>query len=59
MAAAAVLIVVLLALAQAQVCTTLGGEWVPDGQACRNEWGGNGNNDAGRDPWGATWDPRR
>lgn len=60
LAATAVLIVVSLAVAQPQVCTTLGGEWVPDGQACRNEGGGNGNNDPMGGSWGrATWDPRR
>jgi hypothetical protein len=33
--------------AQRQICSTLGGQWIAEGQACRNEWGGNGNNDPG------------
>jgi hypothetical protein len=30
--------------AQRQICSTLGGEWIAENEACRNEWGGNGNN---------------
>ena len=48
-----------LAFAQRQVCTTLGGNWASDQQTCRNEWGGNGNGDAGSNNFGQLFDPRR
>jgi hypothetical protein len=35
-----------LVFAQRPVCIALGGSWVPDEDACRNEWGGNGSNDS-------------
>jgi len=31
--------------AQRPICTTLGGQWIADEHACRDEFGGNGNND--------------
>jgi hypothetical protein len=44
LAAIAVVLIAALSVGQQRVCTTLGGEWVPDTQACKNEWGGNGAN---------------
>jgi hypothetical protein len=45
----------LLVLAEPAVCEALGGETVGTAseRACRNEWGGNGNNDPGESwvPW--------
>lgn len=40
-------IVVGLARAQRPICTTLGGQWIAETHACRDEFGGNGNNDPG------------
>lgn len=37
----------LLAYAQQPVCDALGGRWIDESEACRHEWGGNGNNDPG------------
>ena len=50
-AAAAVCLVTTVSLvagllhAQRPICTTLGGEWIAEEHACRDEFGGNGNND--------------
>ena len=44
LATIAVAVIAALSLGQQRVCTTLGGEWVQDSQACKNEWGGNGAN---------------
>ena len=45
----------LLRFAEPKVCVTLGGDYVRNGPdlVCRNEWGGNGNNDPGQSwvPW--------
>ena len=35
-----------LAFAQRPICEALGGGWHGPESACRNEWGGNGDNDA-------------
>jgi hypothetical protein len=35
----------LVANAQRPLCDALGGRWIEESEACRNEWGGNGNND--------------
>jgi len=58
LAAIAVVFICSLAFAQKQVCTTLGGRWVSDHQACRNEWGGNEDNNQ-TFTWGDALDPRR
>ena len=45
----------LLRFAEPTVCVQLGGDYVRNGSdlVCRNEWGGNGNNDPGQSwvPW--------
>ena len=33
--------------AQRATCDVLGGRWIAETEACRDEWGGNGNNDPG------------
>ena len=38
-----------LSFAQRPICDALGGFWVPEREACRGEWGGNGYNDSGED----------
>ena len=35
----------LITYAQRPACDVLGGRWIAETEACRNEWGGNGNND--------------
>ena len=42
----AIVILGSLVVAQRPVCYVLGGDWVGERQACRGEWGGNGNNDS-------------
>jgi hypothetical protein len=42
----AIVILGSLVVAQRPVCHVLGGDWVGERQACRNEWGGNGSNDS-------------
>jgi hypothetical protein len=37
-----------LLLSQHAVCDALGGRWIAPEDACRDEFGGNGNNDVGR-----------
>jgi hypothetical protein len=37
----------LVANAQRPLCDALGGRWIHENEACRNEFGGNGNNDPG------------
>jgi Na+-driven multidrug efflux pump len=44
--AVGVLIVLGLIHAQQPICHALGGGWYPESASCRDEWGGNGNNDA-------------
>jgi hypothetical protein len=58
LAAIAIVLIGSLAFAQRQVCTTLGGQWVSENQACRNEWGGNESNNQ-TFTWGDALDPRR
>jgi hypothetical protein len=43
----ALAIVGALSFAQRPICDALGGSWVPEREACRGEWGGNGYNDSG------------
>ena len=37
----ALILIGLLVFARAQVCTSLGGEWIQPERMCRNDWGGN------------------
>jgi hypothetical protein len=58
LAAIAVVLIGSLAFAQERVCTSLGGRWISENRACRNEWGGNENNNQ-TFTWGDALDPRR
>lgn len=40
-----IVVIGLLWFAQREVCSALGGGWIPSEASCKNEWGGNGNND--------------
>jgi hypothetical protein len=35
----------MVSYAQRPTCVALGGRWIDESEACRNEWGGNGDND--------------
>lgn len=52
-----VAIVTLLWTAQREVCLALGGSWNESYEGCRNEWGGNGNNDPSDPGWVPIPDP--